>query len=121
MDRVSSEPPRQPTTSDQPAVSSGPPVITQPNWLRQPNADQLTRFYPAQALDQEIQGRAVIRCRVTVSGTLTSCVILSEKPPGYGFGRAALALSVYFRMTPRTEDGRPVEGGQVDVPINFRL
>jgi protein TonB len=96
-------------------------VITQPNWLRQPGAAEMARFYPAQALDADIQGRAVIRCRVTVSGTLTNCVILSETPKGYGFGRSALALAAYFRMTPKTEDGRPVEGGQVDVPIGFKL
>jgi periplasmic protein TonB len=81
----------------------------------------MTRFYPPQALETNVEGRAVIRCTVTVAGTLTACAIVQEQPRGYGFGRAAIQLSPYFRMTPKTEDGRPVGGASVDVPIQFRL
>ena len=100
---------------------TAPPVIGQPNWLSQPSAAEMARFYPAQAADDNVEGRAVIRCMVTVAGTLTACTIVQEQPRGYGFGRSAVQLSQYFRMTPRTEDGRPVGGATVDVAIQFKL
>jgi protein TonB len=100
---------------------TAPPVIGQPHWLSQPSAAEMARFYPAQAADDNVEGRAVIRCSVTVAGTLTACTIVQEQPRGYGFGRSAVQLSQYFRMTPRTEDGRPVGGATVDVAIAFKL
>jgi protein TonB len=47
--------------------------------------------------------------------------VTSETPSRAGFGDAALKLSAYFRMTPRTIDGEPVDGGQTRIWIAFRL
>src|SRR6185437_2281900 len=44
-----------------------------------------------------------------------------ETPKGIGFGKATLALSRGFLMRPQTRDGVPVSGGQVNIPIAFRL
>ena len=106
----------------QAAVPAPPPArVTNPGWLQRPSAQSLDAHYPAEARRNEVEGKAAISCGVGIDGRLQDCRVVSEEPEGAGFGQAALAIAWEFRMTPRTVDDRPVEGGTVRVPITFTL
>ncbi|UTP41202.1 energy transducer TonB [Phenylobacterium sp. LH3H17] len=68
-----------------------------------------------------VEGRATISCTVTSKGTLEGCSIVSEDPADQDFGTATLRASKLFKMRPKTQDGAPVEGGTVRIPLRWTL
>lgn len=95
------------------------PRITNPDWLRKPSPGDVYANFPSKAVAKGKSGYAIIKCSVTVEGLLTACVIRKEAPEGYGFGEAALRMSDRFKMQPKREDGRPISGALVTIPISF--
>ncbi len=104
-----------------PPQTPPPAVIRNPQWLSLPSARELSRAYPSRAERLGIGGEAVLSCTVTAQGKLNGCQVLSETPAGEGFGAAALKLSAYFKMTPRTVDGQVVDGAQIRIPLKFNV
>lgn len=101
-------------TLGQPAAS----LITQPNWKAVPSAAQMLMMRPRAAMKNRVGGGATVACKVTTEGTLAACEVVSETPPGMGFGAAALALTPQFIMQPATRNGVPIEG-EVRIPIKW--
>ena len=97
-----------------PGAGDGPPRL-----IQGPTKDQLRRLHPREAFRQRLNGRASITCRIRIDTRLEDCRVVDETPSGRGFGEAALAASAYFRFRPPTRDGRPVEGREVTVGVEF--
>jgi len=90
-----------------------------PDWLERPTVDDMEWAYPAHAQRKEIDGKAVINCRVGYDGLLRECKIVSEAPLGEDFGVAALALSQKFRMIP--PDAGAASLPDVTIPVVFQV
>lgn len=103
------------------ATPEPPHHIVGPNWTSRPTASQMSRFYPERAQRLGHSGSASISCTVDATGRLHNCAVSRETPVGEGFGDAALRLSAYFRMSPQIVDGRPIDGGQVNIPLGFAI
>lgn len=97
-------------------------VVTNPDWLRRPDGDTIAEYFPEEATDRTISGKATVICAVRVDTTLADCKLVSERPAGIGFGEAAVRMATReFRMKPQMRDGKPVEGAEVRIPLVFIL
>lgn len=99
--RAGAAPDEQP---ESPAAASAPQSveIRDPVWLARPRHPE--RRYPAQAFAAGVEGQVELDCLVGADGRL-ACEILSETPPDWGFGAAALELAGEHVMEPPTREG----------------
>ncbi len=84
-----------------------------------PSREDLVRVFPAKASAEKKDGQAMMSCRVMQDGALADCRVVSERPPGYGFGEAAVALASLFRAKPATLDGQPIGGAEIRFALDF--
>lgn len=87
--------------------------------LRGPSRAEIVRRYPAEALRARRPGHADIACRIRLDTRLEACRVVAEDPPGQGFGPAALQVADSFRFRPPFEDGRPIDGREVVLGVDF--
>jgi hypothetical protein len=58
----------------------------------------LETFYPDLAQRRNVGGRVLTACKISSSGTPTTCTWTEENPGGYGFGEAAAKLACSFKF-----------------------
>jgi protein TonB len=109
-----------PVAVDPPPAPPTPSVLSGVTWLRQPNGADYARYYPSRAQDREQEGVVTVDCLVDGSGHI-SCTVVSEDPPGWGFGDATLRIARQFQVAPQTSDGRPTSGGRIRKTVRWRL
>lgn len=100
-----------PAPAPAPPMVSEPVVVTDPVWVERPRNPE--RFYPREAFMQDVAGEVVLDCDVGLNGRL-SCIVVSETPPGRGFGEAALRIAGAHVMRPPTRNGLPA-------PARYRM
>ncbi|MDP1629868.1 MAG: energy transducer TonB [Caulobacter sp.] len=103
-----------------PVSAPGTEADRNPDWLMRPDGDQVARYYPERAVRMGVEGKVVLVCVVGTDTRLSDCKVVSEEPADFEFGDAAINLAAEMRMTPKIQDGLPVEGS-VRLPIVFKL
>lgn len=107
-----------PVTFDPAMITSSEQVIGKPEWAALPNEDEVHAAF-ANLPKNVGTMRAVLSCIVQQGGWIGGCTVKSETPAGQGIGAAALALVAKVRLVTWTNEGLPVVGGRVNVPIRY--
>ncbi|MFZ5685745.1 energy transducer TonB [Phenylobacterium sp.] len=115
--------PRSGPTSRPTAIATTPPAVEQPqviraNWKQKPTAEQAWAFYPKAGLERGVGGKVVMTCVVLETGRTSNCTVISEDPPGLGFGEAATKIALVSDFTPTLVNGTPIPD-TIRFPVNF--
>jgi len=105
-----------------PSQPAPPLQVQKPLWVRQIDPSGVVALYPAAATKAGYKsGAATLACSVTHAGELTNCTVESEAPADFGFGDAALKIASVMAMNPWTQQGAPVDGMTIRLPIRLVL
>jgi len=101
----------------------GAPYVAKPKYAAAPTLGDLMNAYRAAAPkpDDIVSGEAMVKCRIVEEGALTDCTLIKETPAGQGIGAAVLAVAPKFKLQTWTDDGLPVIGTSVRLPIKFDI
>lgn len=111
--------PTTPAGPTEGTAESASPYVTA-RWSRFPDADALTSYYPPRAMDDEVEGIATVQCTVLDTAGRVSCVVISEKPGGYGFGAATVRM-VQDKGRVDTTKGNVQVGSMLRLPVKWTL
>jgi hypothetical protein len=88
-------------------------------WVRRPSGEDMQRYYPPNALQQRLEGRATIACSVDLRGKFHDCLVVAERPRGQGFGDAAARMAPLYKVRMgNSADGAPI---QPATPVTFEV
>ena len=97
-------------------------AVAEPVWARVPDPARAQALFPAEAAAKGVRtGVGVARCTVAANGALADCEPRPGRPDGLGFSEAAVAVASVMMMSPWTQEGGPVDGATISIPIRFKL
>lgn len=111
--------PPPPAPPPWPADPTRPVFVGETNWLRRPTPTQLADAWPAAARAAGATGKVLMDCLLAYDGGLKDCRVISETPPGMGFGAAALGLARLYQLQPMV-DGQSATDGRIVIPVRFQ-
>ena len=88
-------------------------------WQAAPTAADMAAAWPKAAPSTLAEAKVRVRCGFSPDTSLTGCQLLSEEPPGYGFGAAALTLTSSFRTRGALMDDRLLAQARIILPFTF--
>lgn len=102
------------------------PYVAKPKFTAAPSGPEMMETYRAAAKaasseGEVVTGSATAKCKIGVGGILSDCAIASEAPAGKGLGQAVLTLAPKFKLSTWTDDGLPVIGTSVKLPLKFDI
>lgn len=99
----------------------GPGQGSGPRFVRGATNGEILSLMPRELQRRRGQARSEVRCQIRPDTRLDACTLVSEQPPGLGYGAIAVrVVESYFRFSPPTDGaGRPVSGTGVTVTIDF--
>jgi TonB family protein len=77
--------------------------------------------YPKAALAAGVEGEATLRCARNTHLALTNCTLVSETPPGQGFGAAALAMAARSPDNPKLNVAAAALTAAAPITVRFSL
>jgi hypothetical protein len=93
-----------------------------PTWRLALDPSKVAQVYPEAAAAKGIStGRGVAKCSVAADGDLTDCLEMPGTPDGLGFSHSAVVIAGAMAMNPWTDEGSPVDGSTIVLPIRFNL
>jgi TonB family protein len=85
-----------------------------------PLEERIAALYPRAAVEQKVEGHAILACTVRPSYGVKDCRVASETPPAVGFGRAAIEIAKLITL-PERDRGSTRPGQTINLPIRFKL
>ncbi len=96
--------------------------IALPTWVVLPDPNQMARLYPEVAANRHITtGRGVAECTLDRAGAMTACQPAPGVDDSLGFATSAAQVAPVMRANLWTQEGGPIDGAVVEVPIRFNL
>ena len=96
--------------------------IATPKWVTLPDPNQMAHLYPEAAANRNITtGRGVAECTLDRGGSMTKCHPVVSADDAFGFSASAAVVATVMRANLWTQEGGPIDGAIIDVPIRFKL
>jgi TonB family protein len=98
----------------------GARYVTHVQWVRALSPTPERPLFPEEAAKAGLkEGSAMVDCQIGADGRVSQCRVLSESTAGMGFGAMATTIAEGAVANRWTEEGLPVEGARVKLPITM--